>query len=207
MAPLEAAFPPPFLSPFAPPPFAPPFPLPFAPPFAPPLAMHVDPIDQNRQCSLMIYRCAWLKVDYPPIDGSCPAEVDLWRSAPCFIHKYLDSALCTLASGKRNVGKGQNGWDGDTELDPGTTVYREFLKTMVQNSLDMLPSFMGLASDGIRACTNYASDDNTTCVPTVGGKCRPVQDGFTAWASLMDEVGPMLHSRDKLFSANTINGE
>jgi hypothetical protein len=54
--------------------------------------------------------------DYPPTPTSCPAEVDLWRSAPCFIHKYLDSALCTSANGKRNVGKGQGGWDGDTEL-------------------------------------------------------------------------------------------
>jgi hypothetical protein len=134
--------------------------------------------------------------------------VDLWRSAPCFIHKYLDSALCTSANGKRNVGKGQNGWDGDTELDPGMPLYRGFLKTMVQNSLDMLPSFMGLASDGIRACTNYAGDDNITCLPSGrgDGECTPAQDGFTAWASLMDEVGPMLHNRDKLFSANTVNG-
>lgn len=97
------------------------------------------------------------------------------------------------------------GWDGDTELDPGTTVYRDFLKTQVQNHLDMEPHFMGLASDGIRACTNFAGDDGITCV-YVGAECRPVQDGFTSWHTLMSEVSPILVERDKLFSTNTCNG-
>jgi hypothetical protein len=89
----------------------------------------------------------------------------------------------------------------------------------------MEPHFMGLASDGIRAVTNYNGDDNTTCVYTTDSStgpargsgtrarsgtrrivCLPIQDGFTAWATLMDEVGPLLHQADKLFSANTING-
>ena len=73
--------------------------------------------------------------EYPPKPNSCPPTPELWRSAPCFIHKYLDSALCTTAAGHHNVGPGSSGWDGDTELDPGTTLYRDFLKTQVQNHL------------------------------------------------------------------------
>ena len=71
---------------------------------------------------------------------------------------------------------------------------------------------MGLASDGIRACVNFASDDGVTCVnwaapgATAGDVCRPVQDGFTAWHTLMSEVSPMLTSQDKLMSMNTVNG-
>lgn len=143
--------------------------------------------------------------NYPP--KNCTTEpTELWRDAPCFIHTYLDGALCTDANGYRNVGPRNQGWDGDTELDPGTTVYREFLKTMIQNHLAMEPHFMGVASDGIRSCLNYGGDDGVSCVPVANGTCRPVQDGFTAWGTLMDEVGPILHDRDKLFSANTING-
>jgi hypothetical protein len=81
--------------------------------------------------------------------------------------------------------------------------YARFLETMVANHLQMEPSFMGLASDGIRACTNFAGDDGISCA---GAHCRPISDGFTAWAGLMNTIGPMLQTRDKLFSANTING-
>ena len=139
--------------------------------------------------------------DYPPTN--CPPPSDLWRSAPCFIHAHLDAALCTNAEGHRDVGHGARGWDGDTMLDPAHPSYASFLQRMVQNHLDMEPSFMGLASDGIRACTNYAGDDGVSCG---GPTCRPLSDGFTAWASLMDTIGPMLHDRDLLFSCNTING-
>jgi hypothetical protein len=147
--------------------------------------------------------------DYPPAAGSCPPTPDLWRSAPCFIHKYLDSALCTDARGHRNVGAGSAGWDGDTMLDPGTKLYRSFLKTQVQNHLDMEPHFMGLASDGIRACVNFDGDDGVSCLASGAAAesvCRPIQDGFTAWHTLMSEVSPMLTARDKIFSANTVNG-
>ena len=59
----------------------------------------------------------------------------------------------------------------------------------------------------IRAVPNYRGDDGITCqVKTGGTPCTPMQDGFTAWASLMNEVGPMLQNNDKLFSANTISG-
>ena len=61
---------------------------------------------------------------------------------------------------------------------------------------------MGLASDGIRACLNFAGDDGISCVPNATG-CRPVQDGFTSWDTLMSEISPMLQQRDKLFSVNT----
>jgi hypothetical protein len=140
---------------------------------------------------------------YPPNPASCPTEpYDLWRNSPCFIHARLDAALCRDASG----GFQRGGWDGDTMLDPGTSLYRAFLVEMVRNHLDMEPHFMGLASDGIRACLNHNGDDRVSCVTVANETCVPVQDGFTAWASLMAEVGPMLHDRDKIFSANTING-
>ena len=58
----------------------------------------------------------------------------------------------------------------------------DFVMSMVRNHLDMEPHFMGVASDGIRACVNFAGDDGTSCVYE-GGVCRPVQDGFTAWVS------------------------
>eukprot|EP01045_Picozoa_sp_COSAG04_P014850 COSAG04_NODE_1134_length_8122_cov_4.650256_4_plen_282_part_00 len=64
---------------------------------------------------------------------------------------------------------------------------------------------MGLASDGIRACLNFAGDDGISCVPNAT-ECRPVQDGFTSWDTLMSEISPMLQQRDKLFSVNTVNG-
>lgn len=51
---------------------------------------------------------------------------------------------------------------------------------------------MGLASDGIRSCLNFAGDDGISCVYAGGMECRPVQDGFTAWHTLMSEVSPML---------------
>ena len=63
--------------------------------------------------------------DYPPTPGSCPDDANLWRHAPCFIHRYLDAALCTDANGNRRVGPTYSGgWDGDTELDPGMALYR-----------------------------------------------------------------------------------
>ena len=140
--------------------------------------------------------------EYPP--KNCPSASELWRSAPCFIHMHLDGALCMNADGKRNVGQGgRQTWDGDTMLDPAHPKYAQFLKTMVENHLKMEPSFMGLASDGIRACTNYAGDDGISCA---GASCRRISDGFTAWAGLMNTIGPMLQTRDKLFSANTVNG-
>eukprot|EP01052_Picozoa_sp_SAG31_P010228 SAG31_NODE_554_length_14181_cov_22.378000_3_plen_824_part_00 len=144
--------------------------------------------------------------DYPPDPQSCPKQSDLWRHAPCFIHKYFDKALCTNKTGGRMAGPNTHlWWDGDTQLDPGFPVYRKFLKTMVQNHLEMEPHFMGLASDGIRACLNFAGDDGIATVYN-NGSLALVQDGWTAWAALMAEIGPMLHDRDKLMSSNTING-
>ena len=60
--------------------------------------------------------------DYPPAEGSCPPPQDLWRSAPCFIYKYLGGAAY-CARGHRNVGAGSAGQDGDTcsSLEPSCT--------------------------------------------------------------------------------------
>lgn len=61
---------------------------------------------------------------YPPNPATCPTEpYDLWRNAPCFIHQKLDAALCRNSDG----GFQRGGWDGDTQLDPGKPLYRNFL--------------------------------------------------------------------------------
>ena len=62
----------------------------------------------------------------------------------------------------------------------------EFILEMVRNHLQMEPHFMGVASDGLRACTNFALDDNISCVYKGSAKnapCTPISDGFTAWVS------------------------
>lgn len=144
--------------------------------------------------------------DYPPNVTTCPPPGRDWRHAPCFIYKYFDACLCQNEQGQRDVGPQQSGWDHDTSLDPGLPRYKAYIVDQVQRHLDMLPHFMGLAHDGIRAHTNFGGDDGVSCHQTSLTSCRPIQDGFTAWAGLMDSVGPMLHLHDKLFSANTING-
>ena len=47
--------------------------------------------------------------DYPR-PKSCPPTADLWRSAPCFIHTYLDSALSRADRGGRREGTSNLGW-------------------------------------------------------------------------------------------------
>lgn len=71
---------------------------------------------------------------YPPDPASCPSHpYDLWRNAPCFIHRNLDAALCRDAKGSFRHGI----WDGDTMLDPGMPVYREFLLQVCRPTLHM----------------------------------------------------------------------
>ena len=106
------------------------------------------------------YELGQSMTEYPPKPNSCPPTPELWRSAPCFIHTYLDSALCTTAAGHRNVGPGSSGWDGDTELDPGTTLYRDFLKTQVQNHL-VSAATVALATSPRRPLTQPVAANRT----------------------------------------------
>jgi hypothetical protein len=84
-------------------------------------------------------------------------------------------------------------------MDPAEPKYRAFLLEQAKRNCDMLPDTDGICidrADWLRVSNRHADDG----VSWLDGK--PARSLFRSWISLMDEMGPLMHARDKVIFAN-----
>ncbi len=85
--------------------------------------------------------------------------------------------------------------------DVGDPTYRQFLLDQARRHIALLPDTDGICidrNDWLRL-DNPAGDDG---VSWVDGK--PARSLYRSWIALMDELGPLMHSADKVIFANTM---
>ncbi len=120
------------------------------------------------------------------------AEPLLWTNPVAFLKLCLPQAYL-----KPPINTCYRAW----VTDVGDPAYRKFLLEQVRRHLELLPDTDGLCIDRLDWLRYYnpAADDGVSFVD--GQAARSL---YNSWRAFMAELGPLMHSADKVIFANTM---
>ena len=128
----------------------------------------------------------------PAIPATRADDPALWRDPVAFLKLRLSEAYL-----KPPILTCYNAW----VTDVGDPAYRQFMLDQAQRHIALLPDTDGICinrNDWL--CLDNPGDDDG--VSWVDGK--PARSLYRSWIAFMDELGPLMHSADKVIFANTM---
>lgn len=125
-----------------------------------------------------------------------PGDPDLWRNPSAFVHANFEDAIL-----RNEAGKTCSSWANQIVVDPATPSYRKHILEQARLHIEKIPSSSGICIDRMDWIRPYNpnADDGVTWR---GGK--PMRALTESWKSLMSEMGPLMHSHDKVIFGNAL---
>ena len=124
------------------------------------------------------------------------APADRWKNVHNFMsNDVADGILLSLQ------GRPYGSWEGCVAMDCGGPKYRAFLLEQARRHLEKLPASDGLCIDRLDWLRfyNLRADDGQSWRHN-----QPCRALYSSWRSLLGELGPMVHTADKIILVNAM---
>jgi hypothetical protein len=131
---------------------------------------------------------------YPPPPRKAAADLDLWKDANDFLFYAVGKGILPGPDGKPI-----ESWEGCVAMDPGETVYQDFLVEQAKRHIERIPESFGICIDRMDWIHFYnrERDDGRTWF-----EGRPARSLVNSWHAAMDRIGPLMHAAGKVIYGN-----
>ncbi|MHC4645897.1 MAG: hypothetical protein ACYTBJ_10355 [Planctomycetota bacterium] len=147
------------------------------------------------------------KVEFPAPARKVKSDAQLWKNCNDFLYAKLADAIILSIHDKKahkDDGHDRSGrpywtWGHAVVMDPGETVYQEFLLDQARRHIEELPEASGFCIDRLDwlRLYNHQRDDGVSWFDN-----QAVRSLNYSWRNLMSKLGPMVHKADKVIFCN-----
>ena len=127
---------------------------------------------------------------FPPPERKAKSDDELWKYPnDCLHSKFADAILY------KQDNRAIYTWRNAVVVDPGEPVMLQHFVEQIKRHLEKHPAMSGICIDRMDWCDryNYRRDDGLSWVDG-----RPARSLFISWKKIMSQVGPMVHTKDKV---------